>query len=660
MRRTFVTALLTVTLASASVLVLPITRGSAAAPGAWQPAGAMLIARASAAAVTLRSGAALVAGGTADGATSTASDELYDPTASTWTPMTNMTTPRSNLTLTVLADGRVLAAAGLNGGSVLGTAEVYDPTTNAWVPTGAMFGPRFNQVAALLKNGLVLVVGGTDGTTPLASAEIYDPSVNGWSVAATLTTPRVGATATVLADGRVLVAGGTDGNAILNSAELYDPVHDIWSAAGTMIAAREFQTATLLTDGRVLIAGGYGAAGALRSAEIFDPTSNTFTATGLMATARGDAVAGILPNGGVVVAGGKGSIDPTTPALASAEAYDPATGTWTSAGSMQTARAMAASTVLAGGDVLVAGGRNGTSFLKSADRYNYSPPTATPTITPTFTVTPTPAPETPTAVPTDTPTDTPTVVLTDTPTATSTPVVPQFSRLAVRIEPDTGKPDWQGKTPELRSVKVGQTVQISTYTQFTSLPENARMVVSLLVTRGKRTVRRGGLTTRYGPNDAAGLWQHTTFRPLDAGSYAVSVKVTVNGVSKTASTTLTVVRAVPAAAIFAFSTLQVLDYRNRPVTVVTRGRRVTVRASWRAAGRSSFSVQLTEALQIPVGNNWQTLGTPLRTSFDAPAGAHAFSFSFVPAGSYRALRVVVDLRIAGKTLSKSVVVSLRG
>jgi hypothetical protein len=81
---------------------------------------------------------------------------------------------------------------------------------------------------------------------------------------------------------------------------------------------RADHTATGLADGTVLVAGGPGPGA---SAEIYDPATGTFSPTGSMATGRIYHTATGLADGTVLVAGGYG-------ALASAEIYDPATGTW--------------------------------------------------------------------------------------------------------------------------------------------------------------------------------------------------------------------------------------------------------------------------------------------------------------------------------------------
>ena len=68
---------------------------------------------------------------------------------------------------------------------------------------------------------------------------------------------------------------------------------------GPMSVGRFGHTATLLPNGKVLVAGGY-----IASAELYDPASGTWTNTGSMSTARAGHTATLLPNGKVLVAGG--------------------------------------------------------------------------------------------------------------------------------------------------------------------------------------------------------------------------------------------------------------------------------------------------------------------------------------------------------------------
>ena len=121
-----------------------------------------------------------------------------------------------------------------------------------------------------------------------------------------------------------------------------------------MNAVRSYHTATALANGKVLVTGGSDSAGTgSASAELYDPKIGTFTTTGSMATARFRHTATLLPNGKVLVVGGGPSFSNPT---SSAEVYDPATGGFTVTGGMTTAREGHTATVLADGKVLIVGG----------------------------------------------------------------------------------------------------------------------------------------------------------------------------------------------------------------------------------------------------------------------------------------------------------------
>jgi hypothetical protein len=96
-------------------------------------------------------------------------------------------------------------------------------------------------------------------------------------------------------------------------------------------------TATLLPNGQVLVMGGWNgdiSMIGLASAELFDPGTGTWTTTNAMNTARQNHIATLLPNGEVLIAGGASSSGATN----SAELFNPTNGTWTTIASMATSR----------------------------------------------------------------------------------------------------------------------------------------------------------------------------------------------------------------------------------------------------------------------------------------------------------------------------------
>jgi hypothetical protein len=85
-----------------------------------------------------------------------------------------MAAARGQLTSTLLADGRVLVAAGF--GVPVASAELYDPTTGTWSDAGNFGAGTFEHTATLLRNGKVLVTGGLLADGVASSAELYDPA----------------------------------------------------------------------------------------------------------------------------------------------------------------------------------------------------------------------------------------------------------------------------------------------------------------------------------------------------------------------------------------------------------------------------------------------------------------------------------------------------
>lgn len=238
---------------------------------------------------------------------------------------------------------------------------------------GGMFFPAIE-----LPSGGVLVASGR-------TAELFDPTSATFSGAGSLTVDRGQAfSGTLLDNGKVLLVGGQAGDASLASAELYDPATGTFTPTGDMSVARSFHSATLMADGRVLIVGGHRfnfRNSALASAEIYDPATGTFSPTGEMRIGRQEHTATLLSDGRVLVAGGYDAEQDNATAQATAELFDPDKGTFAPTASMTSERGNHTATMLWNGKVLIAGGHVGHpgASVASAELYDPSSGTFAPT-----------------------------------------------------------------------------------------------------------------------------------------------------------------------------------------------------------------------------------------------------------------------------------------
>ncbi len=138
-----------------------------------------------------------------------------------------------------------------------------------------------------------------------------------------------------------------------------------WASGAALLSVRSNHAAALLPNGRVFVVGGNNSSVYLASAEVYNPASGTWSTARAMGTTRASPTLTPLSNGKVLVAGGNNGSQ-----LASAELYDPATNTWSTAGSMYIGRSGHRAVLLPNGKVLVAGGYNGFSQMSSAELYD--------------------------------------------------------------------------------------------------------------------------------------------------------------------------------------------------------------------------------------------------------------------------------------------------
>jgi N-acetylneuraminic acid mutarotase len=333
---------------------------------AWVPKAPMAEARGFFTATTLEDGRVLVSGGYVQRRV-LAGSEIYNPRTDTWMRTGDLQTARSGNGAVLLRDGRVLAAGGLvydsgGGSTALNSAEIFDPATGSWAPTGSMNVARVEPFLTLLNDGKVLAAGETRAAGPLGkSAEVYDPDTGQWTRVADMNESRSNQVQLLLPDGRVLVAGGYSGaepgDFLHASAELYDPRCGTWTPTGDMTMARADPEGVVLTDGRVLVTGGNDTFSTrTNTAEIYDPATGEWARTsGSMSEAKVDHTMTLLDDGRVLTAGGLLRHDV---ALVSADLYDPQSDTWTPVADMCKSRGGHQAVLLGHSRVLVIGGLN--------------------------------------------------------------------------------------------------------------------------------------------------------------------------------------------------------------------------------------------------------------------------------------------------------------
>ncbi len=246
----------------------------------------------------------------------------------TWsTPPGASPTQRRGASLCAV-NGVIFAIGGAAPGSTssVNTVESFDPSSNAWTPRPSL--PiASQQLAAVTVAGKLYAIGGGSCCAPSSSVQIYDSTSNSWSVANAMPTARYAPGAAV-ANGVIYVLGGASGfgNAYTNLEALDTSIPNAPWVQKAPLPAYRGNLALASVNGRLYAIGGATLGGTLvATTEAYDPATNSWTPRASMLTPRSSAAA-IVIGGLIYVIGGDTPVG-ISPAV---EAYDPDSNTWTS------------------------------------------------------------------------------------------------------------------------------------------------------------------------------------------------------------------------------------------------------------------------------------------------------------------------------------------
>ncbi len=229
--------------------------------------------------------------------------DVYLPYSHVWLRGTSMRQPRADHAAVALRDGRVLVAGGEDGSFIYRSAELYDPSTDTWTPAASMPRVRTQFLMAPLPDGTVLALGGLEERgLPSRTSVIYDPRTDTWREGPRMSTDRVLSAIATLPNGDVLVIGGQ--KAASNTAERYDWRARQFVFAGVLVEPRLAAVAATLADGSVALVGGLPDSPSrigfrpTAGVERWDPATNTWSE--LPAIAEGRALGTLVSSGGHV------------------------------------------------------------------------------------------------------------------------------------------------------------------------------------------------------------------------------------------------------------------------------------------------------------------------------------------------------------------------
>lgn len=355
--------------------------------------------------------------GVNDNTGNSAAVSVYDPATDSWTAGPSLPEPRGHVTSSVVAaDGRILMAGGTISGNKAGDAvRSFDPDDGAWLRLPALPAGRKGPVVGVVDGELFALTGNAAGAAPTDTAwslrlagrwdvlpglpvalgdvaagvigrRVYvvgtgasatyegDLGTGSWRTRATR--PHVGAaSAAEVLDGKLHLVGGT--GAAAGRLQVFDPTANRWTVGPAPPFAASAM-ASAVVGGQLYVAGGLSGGATTRAVARFDPGTGRWQRLADLPAGRNRAAGGSDGQRFFVIGGngpGSGGAGEVADGFATVQAFDPATGRWTTSdeqGSgmapLPQARGGTGRAVEVGGRLLVLGGQTATGPGATADK----------------------------------------------------------------------------------------------------------------------------------------------------------------------------------------------------------------------------------------------------------------------------------------------------
>jgi hypothetical protein len=286
--------------------------------GTFTPTGSLGSARYNASAATLSNGKVLIAGGF-NGVSYPANAELYDLASGTFSVAGALHTPRANATATWLelsADTILIAGGSTCVSQACPTASTEYYQGGNIYNLGNMAKARQNETATLLTNGQLFIAGGLNscatGCVSDATSTLYNPQTFSFTSSQSLATARAGHTATLLTDGSVLLVGGINNGVTLSSTELYQSPNLTLPQLGSILIAPS-NTPVQIGSTLTLVAKGFDTYGSyLGPLTAVNWNSSSPSVAGVSNATGSAGIVNALSRGTTIITASVGTISSTT------------------------------------------------------------------------------------------------------------------------------------------------------------------------------------------------------------------------------------------------------------------------------------------------------------------------------------------------------------